>query len=88
MIVMDIQYISLVFLCLAVLSWLILKLTDSKPRDKESRKIFAGGMEIAPGKLNIPETSYYEYLKKFLRADALGELHSGKLRWCCVFIAG
>jgi hypothetical protein len=85
-------YVASGLVAVLAILWIVLEATERRPSlPKKSSRIFACGMEVSPGELNVPSGSYYDYLKRFLFAEKLAEAHSGDLSvyvgWILVGIA-
>ena len=75
-----IQYIALAFAGVAALLWVVLEASRRPPsRAREKVRIFACGTEAVPEEMNVPPGSYFDYMRRFLRAGSLGRAHSGRL---------
>ena len=77
---LTIQYLALVFAAVLALLWIVFEVSRKPPsKAREKRRIFACGMDVAPEELNVPQESYYQYMKMFFRTGLLSKAHSGKL---------
>ncbi len=76
----SIYYIALAFAGVLAILWVVFEFSEKKPeKPGEKSAIFACGMKASPEELNVPPWNYYEYLKRFFRAERLSEMHSGEL---------
>ena len=55
---------------------------------KEKRKIFTGGEDITPEKLNVPYENFYTVMVKLFGFKKLKEWHSGDLNKYLLWIFG
>lgn len=77
---MAMQYLALAFAAMIALLWIIFEASRRRPeKPREKARIFACGVEATPGELNVPQRSYYQYMKRFFVTGLLARAHSGRL---------
>jgi hypothetical protein len=75
----DIQYAAMALAGLLFLVWITYKSSRHPSRKKASRSIYSCGMGYEPDEMGVSQEGYYDYMRRFLRADLIGRLHSGRL---------
>ena len=79
---LDLQTIAVIFAVFAVIIALLNKWSRRYARGRRSddkRKIYACGEDIRPGRMNVPQESFYAVMIKSLRLDKFRQWHSGDL---------
>ncbi len=77
---MAMQYLALALAAVIALLWIIFEASRREPKKpREKARIFACGTEATPGELNVPQGSYYQYMKRFFVTGPLARVHSGRL---------
>lgn len=78
--IFSLYYLALALAGVVAILWIIFEASEKKPAGrKEKTRMYTSGTGISPQDLNIQEPNYYEYMKRFLRAESLARLHSGDL---------